>query len=106
MSHIIKNFLLVVIKIHFLFQARKAGCKKTVRQGASIKMLQSSGQTLPLWVGKPNEKPPPLCGAIPADPSHVAKVFCFNTFSFYSRILAIMESKMLQDDRPEILVYL
>lgn len=39
-----------------------------------MKMLSSSAQTLPLYVGKIGEKPPPLCGAIPADPSYVAKV--------------------------------
>lgn len=37
-------------------------------------MLQGSAQTLPLWVGRADEKPPPLCGAIPAEPSYVAKV--------------------------------
>ncbi|XP_071512847.1 SAGA-associated factor 29-like [Panulirus ornatus] len=31
-------------------------------------------QTLPLWIGNPGEKPPPLCGAIPPEPNYVAKV--------------------------------
>lgn len=39
-----------------------------------MKMLSSSAQTLPLYVGKLGEKPPPLCGAIPADPNYIAKV--------------------------------
>lgn len=39
-----------------------------------MKMLQGSAQTLPLWVGNPEEKAPPLCGAVPAEPSYVAKV--------------------------------
>lgn len=39
-----------------------------------MKMLQVSAQTLPLWVGKPDSKAPPLCGAIPADPNYIAKV--------------------------------
>lgn len=39
-----------------------------------MKALQTSAQTLPLWIGKPGEKPPPLCGAIPADANYVAKV--------------------------------
>lgn len=38
-----------------------------------MKMLQISAQTLPLFVSKPNEKTPSLCGAIPADSTYVAK---------------------------------
>lgn len=38
-----------------------------------MKMLQISAQTLPLFVSKPGEKTPPLCGAIPADSTYVAK---------------------------------
>lgn len=37
-------------------------------------MLLNSAQTLPLFVGKPGEKPPPLSGAVPAEPGYVAKV--------------------------------
>lgn len=48
--------------------------KETIRRGALMKALQTSAQTLPLWIGKPGEKPPPLCGAIPADANYVAKV--------------------------------
>lgn len=58
-------------------QARNAGNKETIRRGTLMKMLQGSAQTLPLWVGKPDEKPPPLCGAVPADASYIAKVFFF-----------------------------
>jgi len=39
-----------------------------------MKMLQSSAQTLPLCVGKLGEKAPPLSGAIPAEPTYIAKV--------------------------------
>jgi len=39
-----------------------------------MKMLQTSAQTLPLWIGKPGEEPPPLCGAVPADFNYVAKI--------------------------------
>jgi len=39
-----------------------------------MKMLQSSAQTLPLWVGKLGEKAPPLCGAVPAEPTYIAKM--------------------------------
>jgi len=36
--------------------------------------LQTSAALLPIWMGKSNERPPPLCGAVPADINHVAKV--------------------------------
>ncbi|XP_050093792.1 SAGA-associated factor 29 [Anopheles aquasalis] len=54
-------------------QARNAGNKETIRRGALMKMLQISAQTLPLFVSKPGEKVPPLCGSIPADNSYIAK---------------------------------
>lgn len=54
-------------------QARNAGNKETIRRGALMKMLQISAQTLPLYVSKPDEKTPPLVGAIPADSSYIAK---------------------------------
>lgn len=39
-----------------------------------MKLLQSAAQTLPLFIPRTrNEKPPPLCGCIPADANHVAK---------------------------------
>lgn len=38
-----------------------------------MKMLQISAQTLPLFVSKPDEKTPPLVGAIPADSTYIAK---------------------------------
>ncbi|XP_012258780.1 SAGA-associated factor 29 isoform X1 [Athalia rosae] len=56
-------------------QARNAGNKETIRRGALMKMLLSSAQTLPLYVGKsPGAKPPPLCGAIPAELTYIAKM--------------------------------
>uniref|UniRef100_U5ET93 Putative saga-associated factor 29like protein n=1 Tax=Corethrella appendiculata TaxID=1370023 RepID=U5ET93_9DIPT len=54
-------------------QARNAGNKETIRRGALMKMLQISAQTLPLFVSKPNEKIPALCGCIPADALYIAK---------------------------------
>lgn len=39
-----------------------------------MKMLQQNALTLPLFIGKEDEKPPPLCGAVPAEPNYVAKV--------------------------------
>ncbi|EZA51808.1 hypothetical protein DMN91_003400 [Ooceraea biroi] len=56
-------------------QARNAGNKETIRRGALMKMLLSTAQTLPLYVGKvPGGKPPPLCGAIPAEPTYIARM--------------------------------
>lgn len=56
-------------------QARNAGNKETIRRGALMKMLLNIAQTLPLYVGKtPGAKPPPLCGAIPAEPTYIAKM--------------------------------
>uniref|UniRef100_A0A023F0S9 Putative histone acetyltransferase saga associated factor sgf29 n=1 Tax=Triatoma infestans TaxID=30076 RepID=A0A023F0S9_TRIIF len=54
-------------------QARNGGNRETFHRGALMKMLQVSAQTLPLWVGKPGTKAPPLCGAIPADSNYIAK---------------------------------
>uniref|UniRef100_A0A182YFL0 SGF29 C-terminal domain-containing protein n=2 Tax=Anopheles stephensi TaxID=30069 RepID=A0A182YFL0_ANOST len=54
-------------------QARNAGNKETIRRGALMKMLQISAQTLPLFVSKPGEKIPHLCGSISADSSYIAK---------------------------------
>ncbi|KAM7356585.1 SAGA-associated factor 29 [Cochliomyia hominivorax] len=55
-------------------QARNAGNKEAIRRGALMKMVQISAQTLPLFVSKPGEKVPPLCGAIPAESQYIAKV--------------------------------
>lgn len=56
-----------------VFQARYAGNKETIGCGALMKMLLSAAQTLPLHVGRVGERAPPLCGAVPPDPGHVAK---------------------------------
>ena len=46
----------------------------SIRRGALMKMLQSAAQTMPLFIPRTQyEKPPPLCGSVPADASHVAK---------------------------------
>ncbi|KAK0174355.1 hypothetical protein PV327_010137 [Microctonus hyperodae] len=56
-------------------QARNAGNKETIRRGALMKMLQSTAATLPLYVGKTQGvKAPPLCGAIAAESTYVAKM--------------------------------
>lgn len=62
------------IKNERRIQTRHAGNEKTTRRGPLMQMLLNSAQTLPLFVGKIGEKPPPLCGAIPAEPNHIAKV--------------------------------
>eukprot|EP00093_Oithona_nana_P007462 07462.XXX_377997_378872_1 [CDS] Oithona nana genome sequencing. len=54
--------------------ARNAGNKETIRRGALMKMLATSAETIPLWVGKEGEEPPPLCGAVPSDSSYVAQL--------------------------------
>ncbi|XP_055221568.1 SAGA-associated factor 29-like [Gorilla gorilla gorilla] len=46
---------------------------KTMRRGVLMTLLQQSAMTLPLWIGKPGDKPPPLCGAIPASGDYVAR---------------------------------
>ncbi|XP_077996014.1 SAGA-associated factor 29-like [Glandiceps talaboti] len=47
--------------------------RKTMRRGVLMTMLQQSALTLPLWIGKPGESPPPLCGAISAESNYLAK---------------------------------
>lgn len=62
------------IKNERRIQARtSAANKESIRRGTWMKMLLSSAQTLPLFVGKVGEKAPPLCGAVPADRNYVAK---------------------------------
>jgi len=68
-------------KLFFQYQAKQAGSKETIRRGALMKMLLVTAQTLPLWISKPGQQAPPLCGAVPADPSYVAKVF-FHPYKF------------------------
>jgi len=53
--------------------ARASGNKENIRRAAHMKMLASSAQTIPLWVGQDGEDPPELCGSIPADQSYVAE---------------------------------
>ncbi|KAI8420041.1 hypothetical protein MSG28_008634 [Choristoneura fumiferana] len=54
-------------------RARHAGNKETIGCGALMKMLLTAAQTLPLHVGRPGERAPQLCGAVPADTGHVAR---------------------------------
>lgn len=52
--------------------ARTGGNKETIRRGALMKMLATSAETIPLWVGKEGESAPPLCGSIAPEPNYVA----------------------------------
>lgn len=54
-------------------QARNAGNKETIGQGTLMKMLKMSAQSIPLFIGKPGEKAPPLCGSIPCESNYIAK---------------------------------
>lgn len=47
--------------------------RQIVRRGVLMSMLYQNALTLPLWIGKSGEKPPPLCGANPAEVNYVAK---------------------------------
>jgi len=60
------------IRAELRIAARDAGNKETIRRGALMKMLATSAETIPLWVGKDGENPPPLCGAVPPETSYVA----------------------------------
>lgn len=62
-------------------QARNAGHfsdtdgpRKIMRRGVLMNMLQQTAITLPLWIGRTDqEKPPPLCGAVPSESSYISK---------------------------------
>lgn len=56
-----------------VLQVRNAGNKETIRRGVLMNMVKITAKTLPLYVGKPGEKTPPLCGAVPADSRYIAK---------------------------------
>jgi len=49
------------------------GPRKNMRRGVLMSMLQKAAQTLPLWIGKPSEAIPSLCGAVCATPDYIAK---------------------------------
>ena len=48
-----------------------------------MKMLASSAQTIPLWVGRDGEEPPELCGCLAADPDYIAEPVSYNQLYFY-----------------------
>ncbi|XP_071790492.1 SAGA-associated factor 29-like [Asterias amurensis] len=50
------------------------GPRKTMRRGVLMTMLQQAALTLPLWIGRPGESPPPLCGAISGENNYLAKL--------------------------------
>lgn len=61
------------IRSEMRIAARNAGNKETIRRGALMKMLANSAETIPLWVGREGEAPPPLCGAVPPEINYVAQ---------------------------------
>uniref|UniRef100_F7E6K6 SAGA-associated factor 29 n=1 Tax=Callithrix jacchus TaxID=9483 RepID=F7E6K6_CALJA len=66
------SFLPTAAKIAGLYNDSEPP-RKTMRRGVLMTLLQQSAMTLPLWIGKPGDKPPPLCGAIPASGDYVAR---------------------------------
>jgi SAGA-associated factor 29 len=46
--------------------------KPIVRRGVLMSQLVQNANSLPLWVGKPGERPPPLCSAMPVDSNYIA----------------------------------
>ena len=61
------------IRSELRIAAKNLGNKETIRRGALMKMLATSAETIPLWVGKDGEEPPPMCGAIPPEPNYAAQ---------------------------------
>ncbi|XP_018007815.1 SAGA-associated factor 29 [Hyalella azteca] len=55
-------------------QAKSSGNKETFRRGALMKMLLNCAQTLPVWLGGPADKPPPLSGSVPPESNYIVKV--------------------------------
>lgn len=49
------------------------GPRKTMRRGVLMTMLQQAALTLPLWIGRTGESPPPLCGCMSAESNYIAK---------------------------------
>ncbi|GFR67993.1 SAGA-associated factor 29 homolog [Elysia marginata] len=47
--------------------------KQIMRRGVLMSQLQQNATTLPLWVSKPGESPPPLCGAVSADNNYISQ---------------------------------
>lgn len=56
------------------FERKKFGNRDPVRRGDLMRDLQASAKTLPLFLGKAGEKPPPLRGAVQAPLYYIAKV--------------------------------
>ncbi|KFM76307.1 SAGA-associated factor 29-like protein, partial [Stegodyphus mimosarum] len=59
---------------YFSVASKKSGSRQVKSKSSLMKSIMQSGMSLPLWVGKSTESPPPLCGAIPAEPNYIAKV--------------------------------
>lgn len=46
--------------------------KQIMRRGVLMSQLLQNANSLPLWVGRPTERPPPLCSAVPVDSGFIA----------------------------------
>ena len=62
------------IRSELRIAAKNLGNKETIRRGALMKMLATSAETIPLWVGKDGEEAPPMCGAVSPEPNYAAQV--------------------------------
>ncbi|ELU13680.1 hypothetical protein CAPTEDRAFT_220415 [Capitella teleta] len=47
--------------------------KTIMRRGVLMNLLQQNASSLPLWIGKPGERVPALCGATPAESNYIGK---------------------------------
>lgn len=57
----------------FILKARNAAIKQTIRRTELLDLLQRDAKTLPLFVSRYGEVPPPLCGAVPAENNYISK---------------------------------
>ncbi len=60
------------VRAELRIAAKSNGNKETIRRGALMKMLASSAETIPLWVGRRGEEAPQLCGAVPAESNYAS----------------------------------
>ena len=108
-EHLVREALAKIHKIRIIrnesrIQARNAGNKETIRRSDLYRMLAQAASTLPLFVSKPGEKTPPLCGAIPADNTYtgkpgdmVSQVFFLNIFILNMTICVLQGSSSGQN---------
>lgn len=64
----------------FILKARNAAIKQTIRRTELLDLLQRDAKTLPLFVSRYGEVPPPLCGAVPAENNYISKAIHHHFF--------------------------